>query len=272
MILLPVLKNGGRTQIHNIFMKILLSPAKSLDFESPLPALTPSESRFFEQTKMVHHELKKLKAKDLQQLMHISADLAALNQERIAAFSMPFTEENSRPAVYAFDGDVYKGLDVYSLATNQIKSMQERLRILSGLYGMLRPLDLIQPYRLEMGTSLSIADSRSLYEFWTSTLTKSLENELGADELVVNLASKEYSKAVALNKLKQPVVHPEFKDFKDGNLKIISFYAKRMRGVMARYLIELKNPTLEAIHAFEAEGYRLDAAQTKDALKPIFTR
>ena len=253
-------------------MKILLSPAKSLDFESELPALAPTEPRFLERTKKVHRELKKLKAKDLQQLMHISADLAALNQERIEAFSMSFTTENSRPAVYAFDGDVYKGLDVYSLATNQIKSMQERLRILSGLYGMLRPLDLIQPYRLEMGTSLSIADSRSLYEFWTSTLTKSLENELGADELVVNLASKEYSKAVALNKLKHPLVHPEFKDFKDGNLKIISFYAKRMRGVMARYLVELKTPTLEAIHAFEAEGYRLDEAQTKDALKPVFTR
>jgi len=256
----------------NNAMKILLSPAKSLDFESVLPALAPTEPLFLEQTKKVHRELKKLKAKDLQQLMHISADLAALNEERIKAFSMPFTVENSRPAVYAFDGDVYKGLDVYSLGANQVEAMQERLRILSGLYGMLRPLDLIQPYRLEMGTSLSIAESRSLYEFWTSTLTKSLEKELSADEMVVNLASKEYSKAVALSKLKQPVVHPEFKDFKNGNLKIISFYAKRMRGVMARYLIELKNPTLEAIHAFEADGYRLDAAQTKDALKPVFTR
>lgn len=253
-------------------MKILLSPAKSLDFESPLPALAPSEPRFLEQTKMVHRELKKLKAKDLQQLMHISADLAALNQERIAAFSMPFTADNSRSAVYAFDGDVYKGLDVYSLPATQLEVMQDRLRILSGLYGMLRPLDLIQPYRLEMGTSLSIAQSRSLYAFWTSTLTKALEKELGPNELVVNLASKEYSKAVALNKLKQPAVHPEFKDFKDRNLKIISIYAKRMRGVMARYLVELENPTLEAIHAFEAEGYRLDAAQTKDALKPVFTR
>ena len=272
MILWPALKNGGLTHMHNSVMKILLSPAKSLDFESPLPALTPSEPRFLEQTKMVHLELKKLKTKDLQQLMHISADLAALNQERIDAFSMPFTADNARSAVYAFDGDVYKGLDVYSLPVMQLEVMQDRLRILSGLYGMLRPLDLIQPYRLEMGTSLTVAQSRSLYEFWTSALTKALEEELGPDELVVNLASKEYSKAIALNRLKQPVVHPEFKDFKNGSLKIISFYAKRMRGVMARYLLEVKKPTLETIHAFEAEGYRLDAAQTKDALKPVFTR
>lgn len=253
-------------------MKILLSPAKSLDFESELPRFEATEPRFLEQTKKVHRELKKLKAKDLQQLMHISSELANINEARINAFSLPFNTDNARSAVYAFDGDVYKGLDVLSLDARHRSSLQDRIRILSGLYGMLRPLDLIQPYRLEMGTSIAVEKSRSLYDFWTETLTKAFAEELEAEELVVNLASKEYSKAIALHTLKQPVVHPEFKDFKNGSLKIISFYAKRMRGVMARYLVEASHPTLETIYAFEAEGYRYDASQTKEALKPVFTR
>ena len=253
-------------------MKILLSPAKTLDFESELPKVTFSEPQFLDYTVKVQRELKKLKAPELQKLMHISSDLAALNVQRNQSFSLTTTAENSRPASYAFDGDVYKGLDVYSLALTKVPDLQNRVRILSGLYGMLRPLDAIQPYRLEMGTSMAIGKSTSLYDFWKQRLTEAFSQELEADELVVNLASKEYSKVLDLKALQQPVVHPEFKDFKNGSFKIISFYAKRMRGVMARYLVEEQCPDIESIKNFEAEGYRFDATQTKDALKPIFTR
>lgn len=253
-------------------MKILLSPAKTLDFESELPKVTFTEPQFLEHTIKVQRELKKLKAPELQKLMHISADLAALNFQRNRSFSLTAIPENSRPAAYAFDGDVYKGLDVQSLESSKTKDLQNRVRILSGLYGMLRPLDAIQPYRLEMGTSLAIGKASSLYEFWKQCLTEAFSHELQPDELVVNLASKEYSKVIDFKALQQPVVHPEFKDFKNGSFKIISFYAKRMRGVMARYLVEEKHSDIVSIKNFEAEGYRFDATQTKDVSKPVFTR
>ena len=163
-------------------MKILLSPAKTLDFESELPNLSFTEPQFIEHTVKVQRELKKLKATELQKLMHISPDLAALNVQRNQSFSMTTTAENSRPAAYAFDGDVYKGLDVHSLDVSKAQDLQNRIRILSGLYGMLRPLDKIQPYRLEMGTSLAIGKASSLYEFWKKSHTDALRNELKPDQ------------------------------------------------------------------------------------------
>jgi len=253
-------------------MKILLSPAKSLDFETPLATNYRTEPIFSKETEKVHKALKKKSISDLEQLMSLSNALATLNFERNQNFKNTPTEEETRPALFAFDGDVYKGLDALSLNENQLEVSKDRIRILSGLYGMLRPFDSIQPYRLEMGTKMEIDGAKSLYEHWRKNLTTYLENELSGDEMIVNLASKEYSKAIDLKAFSGRVISPEFKDYKDGKLKIISFYAKRMRGVMARFLLETTNNDLSVFEYFENDGYRFDASQTTDPLQPIYTR
>lgn len=253
-------------------MKILLSPAKSLDFETPLRTNYRTEPIFSKETAEIQKVLKKKSVRDLEQLMSLSNALATLNFERNQHLEANPSEEETRPALFAFDGDVYKGLDALTLNGNQLESAKDRIRILSGLYGILRPFDSIQPYRLEMGTKMEVADTKSLYGHWRKNLTSYLENELSNNEIIVNLASREYSKAIDLKTFSGRVIHPEFKDYKDGKLKIISFYAKRMRGVMARFLLETPDNDLSVFEHFESDGYRFDASQTTDPLQPVYTR
>ena len=252
-------------------MKIVISPAKSLNFEKELPTSRFTEPKFLKEAATIQKTLKKKKPKQLMELMDISDKLAELNWQRNQAWQTPFTTDNARAAVYAFDGDVYQGLDVYTLGEDKLDVLQSKLRILSGLYGLLQPLDLMQPYRLEMGTTLPIGKNKNLYEFWKKTITKALNEELTKDELFVNLASNEYFSAVDTKTLKVPVITPEFKDFKDGKLKMISFFAKKARGLMVRYIIDNDIETLEGLKGFNYEGYSFDASLSSGN-KLVFTR
>ena len=253
-------------------MKILISPAKSLDLETPIPVTNHSNLMFESAVKEVQQQLKSFKASELKSKMKISDKIAALNWERNQQFTWPMTEGESRQAVFAFNGDVYKGLDAYSLKEEEIESMQEMLLILSGLYGMLKPLDLIQAYRLEMGTSMKVANATSLTAYWKPVLTQKLNELLEKDETLVNLASKEYSAAVDFKAIENKIIHPEFKDFKNGSLKTISFFAKKARGMMSRYLIEKNAKNMEDILGFSEEGYAYSEEYSKDELHPVFVR
>lgn len=252
-------------------MKIVVSPAKSLNFESPLPIQNYTESLFLKDAETIQKTLKKKKPKQLMELMDISEKLADLNWERNQNWSLPFSPENARPAVFAFDGDVYTGLDAYTIPTDKFPVLEDKLRILSGLYGVLKPLDLMQPYRLEMGTSLSIGTKKNLYEFWKKKVTASLNSELQENELFINLASNEYFSAVDTKTLKVPVITPEFKDYKDGKLKMISFFAKKARGLMVRYIIDTNAETIEDLKQFNYDGYAFDANLSKGNTL-VFTR
>jgi len=245
-------------------MKIVLSPAKSLDFESELPISQFSEARFLADSERINKLLKKKSVRVLSKLMSISDTLARLNYERNQEWSLPFTEANARPAVYAFSGDVYRGLDAYSLPKKKVEVLQENVRIISGLYGILRPLDLIQPYRLEMGTKFPVGVKKSLYEFWKKKVTQSLNHELEKDEVFVNLASNEYFKAIDLKALNAKVITPVFKDFKNGEYKMIMTFAKLGRGLMTRYLIDTNAKTVEDIKGFNYEGYGFSEAMSTD--------
>jgi len=252
-------------------MKIVISPAKTLNFEKEIPTTVFSDPAFLKQAETIQRTLKKKKPKALSQLMDISDKLAELNWQRNQDWHTPFTKENARQAVYVFDGDVYQGLDVYSLQAEKLDALQDKVRILSGLYGLLKPLDLIQAYRLEMGTSLPIGKNKNLYEFWKKIITKTLNSELKKDELFINLASNEYFSAVDTKTLKVPVVTPEFRDYKDGKLKMISFFAKKARGMMVRYIIDTNAETIEDLQGFNYEGYAFDANLSKGNTF-VFTR
>ena len=253
-------------------MKILISPAKSLDYKSTLPTTDNSQPKFLKEAVALNAALRVKSPADIQKLMGVSEKLAALNWERNQNFTIPFTSENARPAVFAFNGDVYSGLDAYSMNDTTLQTAQNNLRILSGLYGILKPLDLMQPYRLEMGTSFGINGSKSLYGFWKEALTSYLKKELSSNEYVVNLASKEYASVVDFNALETPVIHPIFKDFKNGKLKIISFFAKKARGTMSRYLLDTNAQQLEQVLAFQSDGYAYSESETSDATQPVFVR
>jgi cytoplasmic iron level regulating protein YaaA (DUF328/UPF0246 family) len=240
-------------------MKIVISPAKSLNFEKELPTTQFTQPTLLKESKKVHAVLKLQSPAELSQLMSISDKLADLNWQRNKAWKTPFTNSNARPAVYAFDGEVYNGLDAYSIPMDKLDLLQERLRILSGLYGVLKPLDLMQAYRLEMGTKLPIGESKNLYDFWKTTVTASLNKELKKGELFVNLASNEYFSVIDTKALKVPVITPDFKDFKDGKLKMISFFAKKARGMMVRYIIDTNAETIDDLKGFNYEGYQFDA-------------
>jgi uncharacterized protein len=252
-------------------MKIVISPAKSLDYTTALPTQRFTEPQFLDKANTIQKTLKKKKPKDLMELMDISEKLADLNWQRNQDWALPFTPENARPAVYAFNGDVYTGLDAYTIPTDKLDVLQDQLRILSGLYGILRPLDLMQEYRLEMGTSIAIGTKKNLYEFWKKTITDALNKELTKDELFINLASNEYFSAVDTKSLKVPVITPEFKDYKDGKLKMISFFAKKARGLMVRYIIDTNAKTIEDLKGFNYEGYAFDANLSKGNTL-VFTR
>ena len=253
-------------------MKIVISPAKSLDFETPMPTDRHTEPLFLDQAERLNNVLAKKKPKALSKLMGISDNLAELNWQRNQEFSRPFTVENARPAVFAFNGDVYQGLDAYTLKESQMDRLQDTLRILSGLYGILRPLDLIQPYRLEMGTKLTVGRKKNLYDFWKKTITEALNAELVEGELFLNLASNEYFSAVDAKALNVPVITPVFKDWSKDKLRVISFFAKKARGAMVRYVLDSGADTLEAIRAFDYEGYQFSQEHTLKAEQPVFIR
>ncbi|WP_055435443.1 peroxide stress protein YaaA [Lacinutrix algicola] len=252
-------------------MKLVLSPAKSLDFESKLPTEKTTEAQFLNQSERISKVLKKKSAKAISELMHVSDALGQLNYERNQDWQLPFTKDNARQAVYAFSGDVYRGLDAYTIPADKIEVLQDKVRILSGLYGVLKPLDLMQAYRLEMGTKLPIATKKNLYEFWKKDVVTALNKELEDDEVFVNLASKEYFKAIDVKALKVPVITVDFKEFKDGKYKIVAFYAKLARGLMARYIVDTNAQTIDDLKGFTTEGYGLsDELSTENHL--IFTR
>ena len=253
-------------------MKIVISPAKSLDFETTLPTTKFSEPAFLKKSEKLNKVLAKKKPEELKKLMHISDNLAQLNWERNQEFSTPFTTENDRPAVFTFSGDVYKGLDAFNIAEDKLDKLQDTLRILSGLYGVLKPFDLMQAYRLEMGTSLKVGSSKNLYEFWKKELTAHLNSELQEDELFVNLASNEYYSAVDEKAIKATVISPIFKDWKNDKLKIISFYAKKARGSMVRYIIDSNAQTLDDIKGFNLDEYMYSKEHTLKENQPVFIR
>lgn len=253
-------------------MKIVISPAKSLDFDSKLPTERHTQPDFLDFSAKLNKVLAKKRPKALSKLMSISDNLAQLNWERNQQFTTPFTPENARPAVYAFNGDVYQGLDIYTLPEEKIDRVQDILRILSGLYGILRPLDLIQPYRLEMGTPLKMGRKKNLYEFWQKTITQHLNNELTDGELFINLASNEYFGAVDEKALKVPVITPIFKDWKNDRLKVISFFAKKARGSMVRYVLDTNAQTLDDIKGFNYDDYQFSQQHTLKEHQPVFVR
>ncbi len=254
-------------------MKIVVSPAKSLNFEDKLPTTRATQPQFLEQAEKLNSKLSNATKKEIQNLMNISEKLADLNYQRYQDFTTPFTKKNARPAVYAFDGDVYAGLDAYTLPTDKIDRLQDTLRILSGMYGILRPLDLMQAYRLEMGTKLEYYSSNNLYEFWGDTLTNALNKELKEEELFVNLASQEYFKVLQPKKLKVPVITPIFKDYKNGKLKIIAFYAKKARGSMVRYILDKEVDSIDGLTGFDYDGYAYSQKESNEEKNElVFTR
>lgn len=252
-------------------MKIVISPAKSLDLETALPSDKHTQSDFLEFSNSIHPYLKAKSPKELAELMHISDNLAQLNWTRNQAWLLPFNLENARPALYCFNGEVYTGIDAFTIPLEKLDALQSKLRILSGLYGMLKPLDLMQAYRLEMGIKLPVGTSKDLYAFWKPKLAAALNNELEDGELFINLASTEYFSSIDTKVLKVPVITPEFKDYKDGKLKVISFFAKKARGLMVRYILDNNIETLEGIKSFNCEGYGFDANLSTDT-KLVFTR
>ena len=252
-------------------MKIIISPAKSLDFESNAPTQLYTQPRFLEQSEKLSKKLKTISKKKLSELMKISNDLAALNYDRNQTWQTPFTVDNAKQAIYAFTGAVFKGIDVASLSEEKIPELQEKLRILSGLYGLLKPLDLIQPYRLEMGTKLPVGSTENLYKFWDHTLVDSLNEELADKELLVNLASTEYFKALPKKALKVPMITPVFKELKNGEYKIVMTYAKTARGLMVRYILDNNIQTIAGLKGFNIDNYRFsEALSTENDL--VFTR
>lgn len=249
-------------------MIILLSPSKSMDME-PAKAADFSTSKFLDQSKELATAARKLSRKELMKFMEISEKLAELNHQRFKNWKPPLSTDDGKQAVFAFTGDVYDGLKAASLKRPDILYAQEHLRILSGLYGLLRPLDLILPYRLEMGRPLKTSGAKNLYEFWRETITGTLNSENG--DLVVNLASQEYFKAIDTGKLQKEIVSPVFKDEKNGKLKIISFYAKKARGMMARHLIENRIIDLDGILEFAQDGYAYKP-ELSTSREPVFAR
>ncbi len=245
-------------------MLFVISPAKNLDFETPAVTKTASQPRYLDQSKLLIEQLKQLSVQEVASLMSLSDKLAGLNLSRFQSWSAPFNAENAKQAVLAFNGDVYTGLDATTLDEAGFAFAQKHLRILSGLYGVLKPLDYMQPYRLEMGTKLANAKGKDLYEFWGNQIQTALQDEpVLADGILINLASNEYFKAVNAKQLNARVITPIFKDAKNGQYKIISFYAKKARGLMSRYIIDHKITEPEAIKGFDSEGYYFSAEQSK---------
>lgn len=254
-------------------MLILLSPAKSLDFKTPITSVAVSEPVFLDEANQLAEQMRMFSPAQIAVLMSISDALADLNFQRFSLWSLAPNADQTRPAVLAFNGDVYEGLDAKTLSLEDLNFAQEHVGILSGLYGFLRPLDGIQPYRLEMGTRLKNLRGKDLYAFWGDCLTGAVNDHLSgmASQTVVNLASEEYFKAVRRHQIQAPVIQPVFEDWKGGRYRIISFYAKRARGLMARYAVQNRLTNPEGLKAFDVEGYVFDP-QASDSLRWVFRR
>jgi cytoplasmic iron level regulating protein YaaA (DUF328/UPF0246 family) len=254
-------------------MRILLSPAKTLDLDSPVDHLPTSEPVFGEEAEQLIATLRRKSARSLMELMGISPDLASLNRERFQAWTWPHEADGSRPALWTFKGDVYLGLDAGTLRKRDVAWADRHLRILSGLYGILKPLDRIMPYRLEMGTRLKTRRGGDLYQFWKDRIRVELEHELADDSrpLLVNLASNEYFKAVQPGELSVPVITPVFKDWNRGQFRVLSFFAKQARGMMARFAIDRQVKDVEQLKDFDRGGYGFDEGLSSD-FEWVFTR
>lgn len=254
-------------------MLVLLSPSKTQDFDTAPPVAVHSDARLMDESALLMKELAKLPAKKIATLMTVSEKIATLNHKRFKSFKTPFTPENAKQAVFAFKGDVYDGLEAEGLSPAALDFAQEHVRILSGLYGVLRPLDLIQPYRLEMKTRLANARGKDLYHFWGSRITEVLNQDLAAlgTTIVINLASEEYFKSVHVKALKATVITPQFKDKKKTGYQMIGLFAKRVRGAMARYITTHAITNTEALHFFAEDGYRWNASLSTKHI-PVFTR
>jgi cytoplasmic iron level regulating protein YaaA (DUF328/UPF0246 family) len=254
-------------------MLIIISPAKSLDTETPSVYTNFTLPEMTEKSEKLVKRLKTMSPKQLSALMGISADLGERNFKRFQQWQLPFTTENAKQSIFVFNGDVYHGLQAKTLSAELLELAQTRLRILSGLYGVLRPLDLMQPYRLEMGTKLKYQRAVNLYEFWNPAITKKI-NEAVAQSgsgVLVNLASSEYFKSIDNKKLKAKVVTPEFRELKNGKYVMVSFFAKRARGLMTRFVLENNITNPSELEAFDVEGYVLNPRLSKPE-NPIFTR
>ena len=244
-------------------MLMVVSPAKNLDYESPLATEKHTQPQFLDDACELIDQLKTLEPHQVSNLMGISEKLGQLNAERFQQWHTPFTPENARPAALAFNGDVYTGLAAQDFSDKEFDFAQKHLRILSGLYGILRPLDLMQPYRLEMGTKFENKRGKDLYEFWGDIITDALNSELQADDgVLVNLASNEYFKSVRKKKLDARMITPQFKDWKNGQYKMISFYAKKARGLMCRYAITNGITRADDLKGFDLAGYRFSEEQS----------
>jgi uncharacterized protein len=254
-------------------MLIVISPAKTLDFKSPPKTKVYTIPDLIEDSAKLAEKLRKLKPDKIAELMDISASLASLNYERYQMWHLPFTPENAKQAVLAFNGDVYTGLKASSLPEKKLKTAQRKLRILSGLYGVLRPLDLIQPYRLEMGTRFSAGRTKDLYGFWSKKVTGKIQEaiEESGSRVLVNLASNEYYKSIDYGKLDAEIVTPAFKEMKNGQYKVISIFAKKARGLMTRFILEndINDPT--DLQAFDMDGYQYNPRLSKPG-NPVFCR
>jgi cytoplasmic iron level regulating protein YaaA (DUF328/UPF0246 family) len=254
-------------------MLIVISPAKSLDYKTPANTEVFTMPEMLGESEKLLTKLRKMKPGKISELMGISANLGQLNYERFQTWHQPFTPENAKQAVLAFSGDVFQGLDANSLSEEQLIQLQNKLRILSGLYGVLKPLDLMQPYRLEMGTKLKYQRSADLYVFWKTKIAPKIKEAIAesGSNVLVNLASNEYYKSIDTKKLDCDIITPEFKDMKNGQYKMISFFAKKARGLMTRFILENNIDQVEDLQAFDSEGYVYNPRLSKDN-KPVFTR
>ncbi len=255
-------------------MLLVISPAKSLDFSIQKNIEGTSIPPFLNESKLLVERLRQFRTEELSKLMNISAKLAELNYERFVKWHLPFNLDNAKPAIFVFKGDVYQGMDIESFSNEDIEFANRHLRILSGLYGVLKPLDLIQEYRLEMGTKLENRKGKNLYEFWgdkiTTEINKAIEQSSG-EKVLINLASNEYFKSIQKKKLNYEVITPVFKDYKNGQYKIISFFAKKARGMMSRFIIQNKIEKAEDIKAFNLADYHFNQELSKDK-EWVFTR
>lgn len=249
-------------------MKILLSPSKALNFDKKIidNYTTP---RFLDDSEVLIDELKQLSKEDISSLMRLSANLTELNYDRYQSFQTPFTTDNSKPAAFTFTGNVYDGLSFNDLSSEDVEFAQGNLRILSGLYGILKPLDLMQLYRLEMGTRLKNARGKNLYEFWGAKISEYLNAE--ESDIIINLASNEYSKVIDKKSLKAKIISPSFKEFKNGKYKMLMAYVKKARGLMANYIIKNQIDNAKSINSFNVDGYFYNE-ELSTSNEPVFTR
>ena len=254
-------------------MLIVVSPAKKLDYDTPAKTKKSTTPDFLEDSQILIDRLRQFSAIDIAELMHLSMKLAELNFDRYESWSLPLTTDNAKQAMFAFKGDVYTGLDAESFSATDINFAQKHFRMLSGLYGLLRPLDLMFPYRLEMGTKLDTKRGKNLYEFWGHTITNAINKQLKSSksEHLINLASNEYFKSVKTKDINGEIITPAFKEYKNGEYKMIGIYAKRARGLLSRYIIQNQLSAPEDIKNFDLDGYKFNSKVSKGN-NWVFTR